>query len=416
MAHKAIKRTTSALLSVLIAACGGGGSDGSPGSSSQSTTTAGASQGTTSTGTNAGSSNTSSGTTSSGNAGSNSGSAPNTGTSPPASPTTPSPGTASFAVDATARFNMPSDITTDSAGNLYVCDIGNQAIRRIAVSGAVTTIPGSFGISPGNSRESCKLGGVNAAGNLILLSGVDVFEVNQAGARTSLASYTEKPGSYTPLDIALDPTASRLHVFLQYRNRFRVDHIDYNNNPKLVYSYLLNGYGLGIAFNAQSTMALGIRGAYDDPGRIVLVPRDIQPAIEEFEVVKPGASAVPVALREVGNMAFDQSGNLYISDYYVKASETNYETGQVIARTYSGMRIIKIAPDGNITTILDGLPSGSTTDQVVKTAHPIAMGIVPRGDGNLFVTDPFNHAIYLVNQSGQATLVTGKPGEAGFIN
>jgi len=39
-----------------------------------------------------------------------------------------------------ARFNRPNDIKVDSYGNFYVCDTGNEAIRKITPDGVVTTI------------------------------------------------------------------------------------------------------------------------------------------------------------------------------------------------------------------------------------------------------------------------------------
>ena len=44
-----------------------------------------------------------------------------------------------------ARFNNPSTIAFDSAGNLYVTDSGNQTIRKITPAGAVTTVAGKAG-------------------------------------------------------------------------------------------------------------------------------------------------------------------------------------------------------------------------------------------------------------------------------
>jgi sugar lactone lactonase YvrE len=41
-----------------------------------------------------------------------------------------------------ARFNSPSSIAIDAAGNLYVADTGNNAIRRMAPDGTVTTVAG----------------------------------------------------------------------------------------------------------------------------------------------------------------------------------------------------------------------------------------------------------------------------------
>jgi len=48
-----------------------------------------------------------------------------------------------------ARFLVPFDVSVDSAGNLYVCDHGNHAIRKVTSAGVVTTLAGSG--SPGKS-------------------------------------------------------------------------------------------------------------------------------------------------------------------------------------------------------------------------------------------------------------------------
>jgi sugar lactone lactonase YvrE len=47
----------------------------------------------------------------------------------------------------TARFNYPSDVTIDSAGNLYVADTDNDTIRAIQPSGLVSTLAGLAGNS-----------------------------------------------------------------------------------------------------------------------------------------------------------------------------------------------------------------------------------------------------------------------------
>lgn len=43
----------------------------------------------------------------------------------------------------TARFNYPQDVVVDANDNVYVSDLGNQRIRRIDANGLVTTLAGS---------------------------------------------------------------------------------------------------------------------------------------------------------------------------------------------------------------------------------------------------------------------------------
>ena len=69
------------------------------------------------------------------------------------------PGT-SDATGTNARFNAPTGIGADSAGNLYVADTGNHGIRRITTAGTVTTFAGTLGVS-----GSANLTGTSASFN-----------------------------------------------------------------------------------------------------------------------------------------------------------------------------------------------------------------------------------------------------------
>jgi len=62
---------------------------------------------------------------------------------------------------AAARFAGPSGVATDSQGNLYVTDSGNNTIRKITPGGTVTTIAGQIGV-----KGSADGVGTNASFNL----------------------------------------------------------------------------------------------------------------------------------------------------------------------------------------------------------------------------------------------------------
>src|SRR5260221_157661 len=47
----------------------------------------------------------------------------------------------------TARFNGPSGVAVDSAGNVYVADSGNSTVRKVTSAGVVTTLAGLAGNS-----------------------------------------------------------------------------------------------------------------------------------------------------------------------------------------------------------------------------------------------------------------------------
>jgi serine/threonine-protein kinase len=136
-----------------------------------------------------------------------------------------------------ASFNLPSGVAVDSSGNVYVADSKNHSIRKISVSGVVTTLAGN---GSGGSND-----GVGAAASFYNPSGVAVDIANNvyvadstlhkirkitAGGLVSTLAGSDGPGSvngigtnasfFYPSSIAVDRIGN-LYVTDSYNHLIR---------------------------------------------------------------------------------------------------------------------------------------------------------------------------------------------------
>ncbi len=110
-----------------------------------------------------------------------------------------------------ARFNNPVDVAADAAGNLYIADAGNHAIRKITSAGVVTTLAGTAGVSGSadglavatlfNGPAGVRL---DAAGNLLVAdtSNHILRQITPTGVVTTLAGTASISGSSDGLGAA----------------------------------------------------------------------------------------------------------------------------------------------------------------------------------------------------------------------
>ena len=126
---------------------------------------------------------------------------------------------------AAARFDTPSAIAIDRAGVLYVADTGNNAIRRIAPDGTVTTVAGNgvAGYRDGQARDAQFNGPigltVDGSGRLLVADTYNdrIRAVTPDGLVTTIAGsgvpgFVDGQGSAaqfdTPCGIAIDDTGT----------------------------------------------------------------------------------------------------------------------------------------------------------------------------------------------------------------
>lgn len=370
------KIISATFLGIILSACGGGGGSENP------------------TGT-AVSPNESTGpfesnTGSSGNSGGTSG-----GTGASTGPTTPL-----FAYDTTARFDSPGDINIDGAGNLYLMDRGTQKIRRIAVAGEVTTLPGTY-------RPFTDIA-VDTTGNVFILiynpeldvqgrDGTELHKLARDGTQTLLKRYQHVPGSSNPRSVA---TGSRdsLYVLSQYRESYAIERLDPDNASRQVYSLAASSVH-ALTADAQGNIYFSVTGFDNSRSIQRLQPDGTQSVVVPFNESSPVTGNLTV----IANMSVDAQGNIYVANY---RSENGADE--------TGMAIHKIAPSGAVTAIRIG-PPGST-GQVSESDYDRTYGksyVASGSDGNLYATYEDNHTVYRINQTGETTLIAGKAGEAG---
>lgn len=100
-----------------------------------------------------------------------------------------------------AKFNTPSGLALDSAGNLYVADTGNHAIRKVSPQGVVSTLAGTgvagFRDGPGAQAQfNGPIGvAVDKSGRVYVADTYnDRIRVIQADGRVSTLAGGERPG------------------------------------------------------------------------------------------------------------------------------------------------------------------------------------------------------------------------------
>jgi mucin-19 len=319
-------------------------------------------------------------------------------------PGTPGSGNGSVAL---ARFRSPQGVALDAAGNLYVADTGNHVIRKISVTGEVTTLAGTPGIT-GVQDGAAGVARFNGPQSLVVSASGTLFvaDTGNSAIRRILSS-----GSVT--------TFAGNGGFAGYWD-----------GDSLLAQFNKPG---GIAIDASDTLYVA------DSGNKVV--RKISPSASVTTVAGSVGFLNPLAL------ASDAAGNLLVLDgNRVRAVSA---AGEVLPRaggvasgfadgTGAGVRFA--SPQGIVTDGAGGAYVADTSNSVVRRvdaagvvttfAGRAAAGAVdsevpdsvrfraPRGlaqdaQGNLYVADSGNHTVRKVANSGATSIFAGASGVAG---
>jgi kumamolisin len=253
----------------------------------------------------------------------------------------------------TARFNHPSDLVADGAGNVFVTDTANQTIRKITPAGVVSTLAGLAGShgnvdGTGSAARFYSPTGITIAAGTLYVADTDnnvIRKVTPDGAVTTLAT-----GFNHPSDVTADG-AGNLFVADTGSNTIR----------KIVISTGAVSLVAGLAGSSGSNDGTGSAARFFSPEGV----------------------------------AVDSSGNLYVAD-------TNNQT------------IRKISSAGVVTT-LAGLAgrSGSSDGAGTAARFQNPSDLVVDASGNLLVADMSNQTIRNITPAGLTGTVAGQAGVGG---
>jgi hypothetical protein len=322
-----------------------------------------------------------------------------------------------------ARFTGPTGLTIDSAGNLYVADQFDHTIRKVAADGVVTTLVGTAGMSGSADSTGAAArfnnpagAAADSAGNVYVAdrSNFALRKVTAAGVVTTLAGTAGISGSADgtgtvarfklPAGVAVD-SAGNVYVADQFNQTIR----------KLTADGLVttlagtagsfgNADGTGAA--ARFTVPAGV--AVDSAGNIYVADQ-FNHAIRQVTAdgvvttlagtagISGSADGTGAAARFNGptGVAVDSAGNVYVAD-----------AGNDTVR--------KVTTAGVVTTLAGSAGVAGSTDGAGAAARfDKPTGVAVNSAGNVYVADQDNHTIRKVTAAGVVTTLAGTAGMAG---
>jgi sugar lactone lactonase YvrE len=325
---------------------------------------------------------------------------------------------------AAARFNSPSGIVVDGAGNLYVTDTNNNSIRRITSAGVVTTVVGGPGLPPildASGRAlfpdgvgaAARLNGpgalaIDSAGTLYFADGVGIRKAANIPAVAKVAvspqNQTAPWGQRTTFSIVASGNPAVSYRW-QRQTSAAAGWSDLADGPNfsgattavLTVSNLVTAMN-GNQFRCVVTNTVGTDTSapasltVDLP--VVTMALDVSTLAGEPGRVGPSRGDTIDATGRAARFIFpqgvtcDAAGNVYVAES-------------------AGNRIRRITPAGVVTTLAGSGTAGAAdgTGTAAQFNGPAAAAVDT--NGNMIVADTMNGAIRKITPAGAVTTFAG---------
>jgi sugar lactone lactonase YvrE len=302
-----------------------------------------------------------------------------------------------------AQLQAPTDVAVDAAGNQYIADTGNNRIRKVAISGAISTIAGT-GVAGDSGDGGPAIAAAIASptrvaldtlGNVFFIANNRVREILSNGVLITVAgnSGASSLGDGGPAVLAsLNPSAIAIdsagNLFIG--DRYRVRKVDVTGTISTVAGrgFLGTSGDGGPATNAEFGVPSGL--AIDTAGNLYITDQtfaavrkvDTLGIITTYVTALQVQSSLQYALYNPDDLEIDSQGNLFINDQ-------------------GNARVVEVSPSGSITLV--GGTAG--TPDVSQFSGG---GLGKDETDSLYVADQFHNRVVQVRRiTGAAPRVTG---------
>ncbi|HEY4248540.1 MAG TPA: hypothetical protein VGM64_17075 [Lacunisphaera sp.] len=330
-----------------------------------------------------------------------------------------------------ARFNHPSGLTFDGAGNLYVADYGNSLIRKISSTGVVTTVAGVSGIAGALDGQGYNLTPallsnpsgttVGAGGNVYVADTANnlIRQITPAGVVSTFAGNINlidsrdgtgsSAGFFSPNGLTSDASGN-LYVAdtaSQLIRKITTTGVVTTIAGTLATPGNADGNGTAATFNFPSSVAV------DAAGSVVYVAdynnHVIRKIVTATGDVTTFAGTAGIAGSADGQgatarfnfprgVAIDSGGYVYVAD--------------------SGNDVIRrISPSGQVQTLAGSAGAAGSSDGSGSAARfDGPSGIAVDAAFNVYVADTNNSTIRLITSAGVVSTIGGVAGSTSNVD
>ncbi len=329
-----------------------------------------------------------------------------------------------------AQFNSPNAIAFDKYGNSYIADWGNQRVRKINTLGIISTICGT-GLSgyggDGASATAAYLNNptgvaVDVAGNIYIadqenhrVRKIDLSGIITTVAGTGIAGYSGDNGLataaqlYEPRNITFDRFGN-IYIAEWGNKRIRKITVATGIITTVAGTGVSGALGDGGPATSAQLKCMGV--AVNKAGDIYIADytnHKIRKVTAATGIISTfagtgspgytgnGGPATSATMYYPHGIALDTAGNVYVAEW------SNYVIRKINVTT------------GIISTVVGTGVSGFSGDGGLATAAQLASpsGVAVDSFGNIFIADNYNHRIRKVNVSGIISTIAGT-GTLGF--